>query len=585
MKRIFLLILSAFFLSSAPVRSQVLTQSGLKALGAPNEPKVEIAWNRFYDHKGITEICQKIAAAHPGLCKLESIGKSFLGKDLWVLKVTNFKNGVELEKPGFYIDGNIHANEIQGAEVALYTAWYLCEMFGKLDFITALLDQKIFYIVPSINPDGRDHYMASPNNRHSPRSGLMPVDDDGDGLLDEDQYDDLDGDGNIVQMRRANTAGRWKAHPDYPGLMVPCKPDEPGQYELLGFEGFDNDDDGEVNEDAPGYYDPNRDWPWNWQAKYLQFGARPYPTYLPETQSVVAFSLAHPNIAGAQSYHNSGGMILRGPGAENDKFEADDLVVYDAIGKKGEEILPNYDYLIVYKDLYSVYGGELDWFYGGLGIITFSNELWTSYNMFRKAYDGAAFNWQVALTDLHKFDEYLLFGEAIVDWKPVTHPQYGAIEIGGIKKNTSRVPPSFLLEEECHRNMAFTLYHADQMPLIEIKEVSVRDLPGGLKEIKAEIHNTRLVPTRSAQDVKNNINRADRISLDGKQIEVLAGGVLDDPLLDISKDQKFQPQTLKVNSIPGMGSMTVKWIVKGKGDYTIVADALKGGKTRFQGKL
>ncbi len=42
-----------------------------------------------------------------------------------------------------------------------------------------------------------------------------------------------------------------------------------------------------------------------------------YPFQLPEARAVADFLKAHPNIAGVQSYHNNGGMILRGPGAES----------------------------------------------------------------------------------------------------------------------------------------------------------------------------------------------------------------------------------------------------------------------------
>ena len=106
-----------------------------KAAGSPVNPKVTVTWNRYYDHAGISEICKKIAAAYPDLAKLQSIGKSFEGRDLWCLTITDFKKGNPDRKPGMYIDGNIHSNEIQGAEFALYTAWYLTESFGDTKFI------------------------------------------------------------------------------------------------------------------------------------------------------------------------------------------------------------------------------------------------------------------------------------------------------------------------------------------------------------------------------------------------------------------------------------------------------------------
>jgi hypothetical protein len=53
--------------------------------------------------------------------------------------------------------------------------------------------------------------------------------------------------------------------PQYHPPLYQVKGDEIGEYEMLGYEGIDNDRDGLVNEDLIGTYDPNRDWGWNWQ--------------------------------------------------------------------------------------------------------------------------------------------------------------------------------------------------------------------------------------------------------------------------------------------------------------------------------
>ena len=282
-----------------------------KAAGSPAKPKVNVSWNRYYDYGGITDICKKIAAAHPQLAKLESIGKSYMGKDMWVLTITDFKKGDPDKKPGMYIDGNIHSNEVQGSEFSLYTAWYLTETFADTKFIQELLADKVFYIVPTINPDARDSYFHDANTGSSPRSGVIPIDNDRDGQINEDGYDDLDGDGHIVMMRRKNVNGRYRADPADPRRMIQVGNDEKGDYEFLGLEGKDNDGDGLVNEDGYTFeYDPNRDWGWNWQPNYIQGGAYKYPFSLPENRNVMNFVMKHPNIAAAQSYHNAGGMIL-----------------------------------------------------------------------------------------------------------------------------------------------------------------------------------------------------------------------------------------------------------------------------------
>ncbi|NVK53455.1 MAG: peptidase M14 [Flavobacteriaceae bacterium] len=543
-----------------------------RAAGSPHNPKVQISFNRYYTAEGLAALSKKIADAHPNLVQRKSIGKSAKGKDIWMLAITNYKKGNADRKPGFYVDGNIHSNEIQGGEICIYTAWYLTENFGDNDYITNMLNSRVFYIVPTINPDARNNYMKEPNTAHSPRSGMIALDDDRDGKFDEDGYDDIDGDGSITRMRRKSKHGNFIIDPKDPRKMIQVGPDDvvtTQRYEYLGSEGIDNDGDGRINEDTHGYYDPNRDWGWKWQPDYIQRGAYKYPFSLPETRAVADFVLAHPNIAGAQSFHNSGGMILRGPGAQEDiaTYNRQDIRIYDAIGRKGEKMLPGYRYLTVYKDLYSVFGGELDWFYGGRGIYTFTNEIFTSFAYYKKNNAGR--------NQTYDFDKDLLMNDAFTPWKEFDHPTYGKIEVGGFKKNFGRATPGFMLEEEAHRNMAFTFYHAYHMPNITIDEIKEKKIGGGLKEITVTIKNDRLMPTHASQDLKYNITRPDFVSIKG--IKVIAGMIVTDADFNVTQEQKHNPAKMKVRNIPGNGVVKVRWIVKGSAKFTITVDSEKGG--------
>ncbi len=47
--------------------------------------------------------------------------------------------------------------------------------------------------------------------------------------------------------------------------------------------------------------------------------------------------------------------------------------------------------------MYTVYGGELDWWYGAIGSFVFSNELWNEYLMFN----------DTAKTDTYEFDKLI----------------------------------------------------------------------------------------------------------------------------------------------------------------------------------
>jgi hypothetical protein len=569
MKTAIIKSLLIFFLSSLSLA--LCSQSAelfFKAAGSPVNPKVQVSWNKYYTYKGINDLCRRLEKAYPDLVTMESAGKSYQGRDIIALTISYKKNMDPGLKPGFYIDGNIHSNEIQGTEMALYTAWYLCEMFGENQFINQLLKDKVFYILPTINPDAREYFMNEPNTASSPRSGLVPVDNDRDGLYDEDGYDDLNGDGMISQMRRKNPDGLYRADPKDPRRMVRVAPGEKGEYELLGLEGIDNDGDGQVNEDGPGGYDPNRDWGFNWQPAYVQSGAGKYPFTFPENQAVRDFGLKHRNIAASQSFHNSGGMILRGPsiqGGGAEVYSRDDEEAINAIGKKGELIIPGYRFLTIWKDLYTVYGGEVDWWYGAMGSYVYSNELWTSYLMFN----------DTSYTDQYEFDRLLLFEDAFIPWQQVDHPVYGEVELGGFTKNFGRTHPGFLLESDAHRNAAFCIYNAWVTPKLEVSDVKVKNLGGGLKEVSATVSNRQMLPTHSGTNLRYKIDPPDYCYIDGGT--VIAGMIVLDADRNITSEQKRNPGRMEIENIAGYANIKLKWIVRGGNIFTVRVESVKGG--------
>ncbi|HES58090.1 MAG TPA: peptidase M14 [Firmicutes bacterium] len=549
-------------------------QEPYQPAGVVSNPVVEARWNYYRDYGQATELLREIAEAHPELCSLQSLGQSTGGREMWVMTITDFSTGDSDAKPGFWIDGNVHANEIQSADVVLYTAWYLTEMQAHSEFVRRLLAERVFYLLPMLSPDSRDAHFHEPNSSSSPRSGQIPIDDDRDGLFDEDPDDDLDGDGHITQMRKADPNGRWVEHPDYPNDLIRAEPDEPGQFLRLGSEGIDNDGDGMTNEDGDGYYDPNRDYAWHWQPGRIQRGAYRYPFSVRENRLAAEFVMAHPNIAGGQSFHNTGGMILRGPGDPEDSFPYDDIRVYDKIGQVGEEMLPGYAYTVTSEDLYAAYGTVKDWLYNMRGALSFTNEMNSSFNYFRRENEG---DWMGSREDQLQFNDLLLFGEGYVDWQEYDHPVYGRIEIGGRKKTWGRQPPSFLLEEECHRNMAFVLYHADQLPLVEIQQATIRESGTGKWVVEATIVNRRLIPTRLRVDVERHITRPDHAYLLGDGFNVLASLWSDEQFFEYPREQWPRPEVAEIPRIAGNGVVYVRWFVSGIRPTGVAVSSVKGG--------
>lgn len=549
--------------------------------GTPlDRPRVEIPFNRLYDDVEIYALLDRLAAIWPQYLRHEVIGRSHEGRELRVYTLNVPATGLDREKPAMWVDANVHGNEIQGSEVCVYLLWYLLENYGTNARITELCDRVAFYVMPLVNPDGRASWVHGAHNAHSSRTGTMPEDDDRDGLLDEDGPNDLDGDGHITMMRKhVPGEGDWRLDPDDPRLMQRVPPNERGirgDWMLLGSEGLDSDGDGRIGEDSVGGYDMNRAWPSMWRPEHVQGGAGAYPLYWPETRAIADFLIERENVAAVQSFHNAGGMILRGPGAEDfGEYPRADLRVYDELGKDGERMLPFYRYMIIWKDLYTVFGGFVTWTYEGLGIISFTNELWNSDQMFAGKTDPA-------IRDAQRwFDDKLLSGGGFVPWKPYQHPLYGEIEIGGFRKDVGRVPPSFMIEEMLHRNALFCIAHAEAMPAVRIEEPTLTELGGGLRAIDVLFRNERAIPTRSARAAEKKIGTPDLITLEGDGIEVLAGGLRRDRWRseELELAEHSPARLVHESGIAGRSELRLRWIVRGSGEARI---AFKSAKARDQ---
>ncbi len=545
---------------------------------------VKLDFNRWHTTAELYADMKALEKAYPKFLKYISLGRSHGGRDIAAMIVNNPDTGSDTSKPAMYIEANIHGNEVQGGEVCLYTIWYLMEHYGKIDRITKLVNERAFYIVPTVNPDGRDYFMFGTGA--GARTGHVPVDDDGDGLFEEDGPDDLNSNGTIEQIRKyVPGEGTHRVSALDPRIMEPVRLGEKGDWIVLGQEGLDNDGDGRINEDGPGGYDPNRNFASDWQPNYVQSGAMDYPFQLPEAKAVNDFLVAHPNIAGLQTYHNSGGMILRSPGAEQTgEYPRSDVAAYDEIGRTGERMLPYYRYIVIWSGLYTVHGGVTDWGNDGLGIMSFSNELWNGGQYFTspelKEQQKDPESPIAPRVANYFFNDHLEFGDQFIEWKAFEHPQYGPVELGGMKKTFGRVPPRFMNEELCHRNMAFTLYQADEMPLMQIGATKVEKVADGVFKVWVDLVNDKAVPTILAKAAANNVVPPDLISVDGKAVEVLSASWVPSkwrPGVAQMIDQKDLKRILVRSGHPAHATKTLQYLVKGAGSFMVKYASAKGG--------
>jgi murein tripeptide amidase MpaA len=468
----------------------------MSALPTPN-------FAEFLRHEPLTQLLFSYAESFPNLVSLRSIGKSHEGRDLWLLVLTNTATGADVDKPAFWVDGNIHAAELTASTTCLYYLHQLVSQHGVDAAITQLLDTRVIYMVPRLNPDGAELALADRPRHIRSSTRPYPFDEEPvDGLTIED----VDGDGRILTMRVPDPHGGWKKHAAEPRLMVPREPGEfGGEYFRLIPEGFIKNHDGlivNVNKDREGL-DLNRNFPGSWRQEHEQVGAGPYPTSEPEVRAMVDFIVQHPNIGAAISFHTHSGVILRPMGTcSDDDMIPEDLWAYKRFSDIGAK-LTGYPAVSIWHEFKyhpkEVISGTQDWLYEHLGALFWVVELWSP----NKEAGIEGYKWidwfrEHPVEDdmkLLKWSDEQCGGQAHVEWRPFFHPQLGAVELGGWDKmNFWRNPPPHLREREAARFPAWMTQIALSLPKLELLRTEVRALGPDTWRVRMAVANSGYLP-------------------------------------------------------------------------------------------
>ena len=452
------------------------------------------SWDVYHNTADAYALLHGWTREYPNLTNLYSIGETLEGTPLLVLEITNKETGDALEKPAYYYDGNIHAGELTAAEVALHFTWYVLDNYGSDPRVTRLLDTRTLYVRPKFNPDGAD---VALNTLHNPRSTPRPYDEDLDGLQDEDPPNDLDGDGFITQMLVASPTGMWKRSAEDARVIVRRLIDElDGEFFDVYSEGIDDDRDGDFNEDDVGGIDMNRNFPRNWGLEFEQSGAGPYPLSEPETRATIEFFHAHRNITGVFHGHTSGGFLYRLPSTTSwDNYNMADQSLIIELAEMfrtttGQPVRPSYTNPRLHR-----HGTLISWAYWDFGVVGTVPEFWGGFG---KDYDG---NGRVSEAERFRWNEEELGGEGFSSWTSFSHPQLGAVEIGGWRSRFTRQnPPPHLLEAEIQQYIPWMLWLAEVSPRVVIKDVSVMPIGGDdVFKVSLVLENEGYLPTNITQ--------------------------------------------------------------------------------------
>lgn len=109
----------------------------------------------FHSYAQMTTELQNIASSYPAITRLYSLGQSVQGRTIWALKITDNPDDKENE-PKVRICGLHHGNEYMSGELPLLLAYHLVQNYSVNPAITQLVNNSEIWIIPMVNPDGRE---------------------------------------------------------------------------------------------------------------------------------------------------------------------------------------------------------------------------------------------------------------------------------------------------------------------------------------------------------------------------------------------------------------------------------------------
>jgi hypothetical protein len=503
-------------------------------------PTDKLAFDVYHSPDVMYHWYRKWAEKYPDIVDLYEVAKSYEGRPILQMTITNKKTGKHTDKPAAYFEAGRHSGEVTSSEAILWMTQHLLENYGKDASITQLIDSKVIYLRPENNPDGSTMYLFTAQRN---RSTVHPKDDDRDGLLDEDPEEDLDGDGIIYQIRKKAVTKAEKEKADFvldpkdpSGRLMKRVLEGKGEW-LVYTEGIDNDGDGKYNEDGIGGLDNHRNYPENWRPDaggdltgrgYTQGGAGDYPLSEIETRATVLWLLQHPNISVVNSMDTRVPMHLRPPSTSKSSesmFPAD-LKIYKHMDSLGLAFT-GYPWA---GDVYETYamrskidrttgdptklqplfghGPDFGYFY--YGSVWYGDELWNGGAM--KDYDKDG---QYDEYDGLMWDDEANQKKGFKPWTKLNHPVLGEVEIGGFHpKFFAQNGPAWQLENWISKQSKFNLAMAKELPQIDLKDVVVKALPNNEYEIKVRWTNSGKLPVALEQAKLVKIVQEDRVTLD-----------------------------------------------------------------------
>lgn len=539
----------------------------------------------------------------------ESIGKSSLGEDIWLITLTDRSSGPHDSKPAFWIEANIHASEVTGTQGALYFCERLLEAIEKNKGTLVIDDKQIdilhvlkkitYYILPRFTPDGARAFF---NQKNSSRS--TPLERPYHYNESTFKRKDLDGDGEITLMRWQDPAGPFKELAGYSGVLVPREPYDIDQgetyYNVLPEGVFENFDGFSKVKNYDYGYDFNRQAPSFFTPEGMQKGAGEIPLEFPEPRAVAEAFRKRKNIFASNSYHTYGGFIIKTPANVKDsEVPLEDML---AMQKMGEVLTEKTQYTLhsgnddfVYTPGQTLPGTFDEWYYLSQGVLGITVEYWDLWSQAQLSWRKAVEKYESLTSENMKklldwAQNNLKKEDYFLDWKRVAHPQLGEVEIGGFKSSFFVTnPPIKYLKEELEKTFKGTFLNSLMFPDLEVKQKQIQTLDSKTFKLSLVVANKGYLPTNGSlqalkvkaiglPDIKYQVTNK---SSDFQWVKKVENG-------DLKHLKGFCDGMPRISPFFGTTfshafEQKLEWIWQGKADIEVELGYFKGGilKLRF----
>ena len=520
------------------------------------------------DYSNYAQVSQRINAlskSYPALLKVKSLVKTFGGKDVWMLTIGN---GQTEQKPAIAIFGGVEGAHLLGTEIALGFAEKLLNASSQ-DSIKNLLVKNTFYVFPNMSPDATEQYFSQA--RYARSANARPTDDDRDGKINEDPFEDLNKDGKISWIRVEDATGKYRSNPEDPRSMILADPGkgETGKY-LLFSEGLDNDKDGSFNEDGEGGVHFN---------KNMSYA---YPNFIPGSgEHMVSENENRALLDNLFELFNIHSLITFGPYNNLSvpiSFNAPAVAkrvisgYYEADAKTNAQVSELYNKITGLKDApkSSSAGGDFaQWAYYHYGRNSFSTPGWW---VPKAKADTAKKEKDLKIED--PVSNYLRWSQNekidgnFTAWQKIDHPDFPEknVELGGIDPFALLNPPFNLVEGLVKKHYAFILELSKKMPAIDLINVKKEKLSDGLTRVTATIINNGAMATQT---------KVGERSYWVKKISVKLIPSANQSIISGRKNQVL-------NAIEGKGNITLTWLIKGSGKLSIDAGSPTSGSKSIE---